>query len=96
MSVAHILYAEFQLSIPYSHSLKQRRQVVQGLRDRVRNQFNVSIAEVANQDNLQLAGFAVVMVGGKRAILEQQMSALEAFVMSAVDAEVLWLCTEWL
>jgi len=96
MASAFVLYAEFELVIPYSHSLKDKRQVVQRLRDRVQNQFNVSIAEVACQDDWQRAGIALVMVGSNRPRLEGQMRALEVFVVEAVDAEVQWLNSEWL
>lgn len=96
MPTAYILYAEFELHIPYSHSLKQKRQVVQRLRDRVRNQFNVSIAEVGALDEWQRAGLALVMVGNDRTQLDRQLNALETLVLGAVDAEVQWLGRQWL
>lgn len=96
MSSAFVLYSEFEIHIPYSLSLKQKRQVVQRLRDRIKNQFNVSVAEVACQDEWQRAGMAIVMVGSSRKQLDSQLSALEIFVLDAVDAEVVWLSREWL
>ncbi|MEE2731510.1 MAG: DUF503 domain-containing protein [Pseudomonadota bacterium] len=95
MTTAYLLYSEFELYIPYSQSLKQKRQVVQRLRDRLRQQFNVSVAEVACQEEWQRAGMALVMVGSSRRQLESQQNALEAFVLEVVDAEVQWLSREW-
>jgi hypothetical protein len=50
------------LQIPESHSLKQKRQVLKSVMAHVRNEFNVSIAEVGHQDSWQLATLAVVCV----------------------------------
>lgn len=96
METAYILYSEFELHISYSQSLKQKRQVVQRLRDRVRNRFNISIAEIGSLDEWQRAGIAVVMVGNNRSHLDKQLNTLETFVLEVVDAEVLWLDRQWL
>ena len=53
------------LLVPESHSLKERRMVLRRIKDRVRNTFNVAIAEVGEgdfKDSWQSAqlGFAVV------------------------------------
>ena len=51
-----------RLLLRESRSLKDKRQVVKSIKDRLRNSFNVSVAEVDAQDNRQLAilGFAMV------------------------------------
>jgi uncharacterized protein YlxP (DUF503 family) len=51
-----------RLLLREARTLKDKRQVVQGIKDKLRNRFNVSITEVGNADNRQLAelGFAVV------------------------------------
>jgi uncharacterized protein len=45
-----------------ARSLKDKRQVVKSIKDRLRGGFNVSVAEIEDQDNRQLAvlGFAMV------------------------------------
>jgi len=52
--------------VPGARSLKDKRHVVRGFRDRVRARFGVSIAEVAEQDTLQLAVFGVTVVSSSR------------------------------
>jgi len=51
-----------RLLIREARSLKDKRQVVQSIKDRLRREFNVAVAEVAAQENRQLAvlGFASV------------------------------------
>ena len=50
------------LHIPDSGSLKAKRFVLRRLKDRVRNKFNVSIAEVDDHDLWQKATIAVAVV----------------------------------
>ena len=50
------------LNLPSAHSLKEKRMVVKSTIDRVKNKFNVSIAEIEDQDLHQsiVIGVAVV------------------------------------
>jgi uncharacterized protein YlxP (DUF503 family) len=45
-----------------AHSLKEKRRVVLGLKDRIRAHFNVSVAEVDANDSHQRAEIGVAMV----------------------------------
>lgn len=96
MEKAHILYTELEIHLSYSQSLKAKRQVTNRFRDRVRNQFNVSVAEIGYLEDWQRAGIAIVMVGNSQQYLEKQLSALERFILDVVDGEVIWLSREWL
>ena len=40
-----ICYLRVDIFIPNSHSLKDRRQVLQQIKQRVRNKFNISVAQ---------------------------------------------------
>ena len=55
--------ALIELHVHGSRSLKQKRGVVQSIKQRVRNQFNVSIAEVGDHEFYQRADLAVACVG---------------------------------
>ena len=54
---------EIRLHLPDARSLKDKRRVLHSLKDRLRNGFNVSVAEVENQDVIQAAVLAVAQVG---------------------------------
>jgi uncharacterized protein len=58
----HIGACVVTLHLHASRSLKDKRQVIRSLTDRLRRQFNVAIAEIEEQDAWQTAvlGFAVV------------------------------------
>jgi uncharacterized protein YlxP (DUF503 family) len=82
-----------RLLIRESRSLKDKRQVVRSIKDRLRNGFNVSVAEVDNLDNRQLAVLGVAMVGNEagyvKAVLEQILGALRVHpVAELLDHEL--------
>jgi uncharacterized protein len=52
-----------RLLLRESRTLKDKRQVVRSIKDRLRNGFNVAVAEVEAQDNRQLAVLGLATVG---------------------------------
>jgi uncharacterized protein YlxP (DUF503 family) len=69
-----------RLLIRQSRTLKDKRQVVQSIKDRLQNRFNVSVAEVEAQDHRQLAVLGLAMVSNEashvRSAFEQVVAAL--------------------
>ena len=70
--------------VPHARSLKDKRRVVLKFRDRVRARFDVSIAEVAEQDRLQRAVFGVSVVSSDAAVCD---SVLEQVARAAETQE---------
>jgi uncharacterized protein len=82
-----------RLILRQSRSLKDKRQVVSSIKDRLRQQFNVSAAEVEAQDNRQFAVLGFAMVGNEafyvRTTFEQIVSALRSHpVAELVDHQM--------
>lgn len=71
-----------ELFIPESQSLKDKRQVLLSLKDRLREQFNLSVAEVDGQDLWQKAvlGLACVANEGRyvNQVLDQALNVIRA------------------
>ena len=63
-----------ELFIPESGSLKSKRQVVKGLKDRIRGRFNVSIAEVDHLDLWQRACLGIAMVSNDLRYIDQTVA----------------------
>lgn len=72
--------ARFELFIPDSGSLKEKRQVTRSVSSVVQNKFNVAIAEVDHQDLWQRAAFGVSCVaesiGHCRRVLQEVEKAM--------------------
>lgn len=76
----HVAVQTFHLSIPACGSRKEKRMVVKSLRQRLRNRFNVSVAETGSLDALVRAELTVAVVGSERAVLEGVLDRIDGFV----------------
>jgi uncharacterized protein len=54
-----------RLLLRQARTLKDKRQVIQSIKDRLRNDFNVSVAEIEALDNRQLAVLGIAMVSNE-------------------------------
>ncbi|EFO79142.1 DUF503 domain-containing protein [Candidatus Oscillochloris fontis] len=68
------------LHIFAAHSLKEKRQVVKSLLARVRNEFNVSIAEVGDHDIWQSAELGIACVSTDQSYAHGQLEAVIRFI----------------
>jgi uncharacterized protein YlxP (DUF503 family) len=66
-----------ELRIPLSRSLKDRRQVVRSLKDKLRHGFNVSVAELDEAVTWQSATLGIAAISGSRDYLAGLMAELE-------------------
>jgi uncharacterized protein YlxP (DUF503 family) len=64
-----------ELYLPHAHSLKEKRMVLRGVKDRAAK-FNVSVAEVEHHDLWQRAGLAVVTVATDQAHADRELQAV--------------------
>lgn len=65
---------EIELSIPESHSLKDKRQILRSLLDNLKNKFNVSVAEVDKMDAWQLGTVGVAVVSNEKKFCDQVLN----------------------
>jgi uncharacterized protein YlxP (DUF503 family) len=70
------------LFLPENHSLKGKRQVLRAIKDRVRNKFNVSIAESDGHDMWQRAELGICQVGSDRAFVDSALREVVNFIDS--------------
>ena len=81
---------EITLRLPENHSLKDKRRVVKSIIARVRNDYNVSVAEVEGQEQWKLTTLGVTCVGNSARHLNEVLSKVVDFVgKSRLDAEML-------
>ena len=96
MAIASIGALTLELRIEDAHSLKDKRHVVRGLKDRLRHKFNVSVAEIGSQDVWQHAVIAVVAVASDREYAEQLLGAVEKEAESLLGGSLTGSGVEWL
>jgi uncharacterized protein YlxP (DUF503 family) len=85
-----------EIRIHGSRSLKEKRGVVRSIAQRVRNRFNVSVAEVGGQETWQYAELGLCATGSDRVrvrgLIEQTLDFIEGLHLAEVvhtDVEVL-------
>lgn len=78
-----------KLRLPENHSLKGKRHVLKSVMTRVRNEFNVAIAEVESQDLWQVAHLGLCCVSNDPQHAAEMISKAVNFIeRSRLDAEL--------
>jgi len=85
-----------ELRLENSHSLKDKRHVVQSLKDRLRSKFNVAVAEIDYQDLWQRAVVAAVTVSSDQVHAEKVLRSVEEEAVALLGREVAETTVEWL
>jgi uncharacterized protein YlxP (DUF503 family) len=62
-----------ELRIPDAHSLKDKRQIVRSLKDRLRRKFNIAIAELGFQDVWQSSTIGIVTLSNAEQHVEESL-----------------------
>ncbi len=77
------------LHLPDCQSLKAKRKVVLGLRDRLQSRYRVSAAETDFQDKWQKAELCAVVVTSDRSVAHRLVARLDRQVDSEIRAQVI-------
>jgi uncharacterized protein YlxP (DUF503 family) len=84
-----VALSAFDLRVPGCSSLKEKRHVVKGLTQGLRQRFNVAVAEVDHQDQWQRARLAVSAVSATGFQLRKVMLEVERFVERQPAVEII-------
>lgn len=85
-----------EIHLPGVASLKEKRQVLRSLKDRLRDRYNVAVAEIDHQDLWQRATLGIVGIASARVPLEQTFASIQGDVEARVPGEVLSCDVEYL
>jgi len=76
----HVGVCTILFEVPGSSSLKEKRQVVRSIKDRVRNRFNVSIAEVGELDSRALCEMGLACVSNDVRHVNSMLTQVSAYI----------------
>ncbi|MDH5394337.1 MAG: DUF503 domain-containing protein [Gammaproteobacteria bacterium] len=85
-----------ELLIPMARSLKDKRKQIKSLKARLKNRFNLSVAETAALDEWQRAVLGISMISNDRRYLEKQCRGIEQLICECREIEVNKASIEWL
>ncbi len=69
-----VLLSRIEIHIPYANSLKDKRRVVKGLKDKIWSRFRASISEIDGHDSHQVAILGLSYVSNDSTLLESIMN----------------------
>jgi hypothetical protein len=80
--------ARITLRLAYPYSLKDKRRLLKGLIAQLKRDFNVSVAEVAEQDNRRSAVLGVAVVSNDGGLSQRVLHKLVAHIEKHPDVSV--------
>ena len=86
---AYILLMSIELMISDSNSLKTKRRVVKSIIDRLRNKFNLSVAEIDYLDLWQRSLIGITMISNDKQMISRTTHAIENFVREFYEVQLL-------
>jgi uncharacterized protein YlxP (DUF503 family) len=78
--------ARWDLHLPGSHSLKDKRRIIKSLKDRLQQRYQVSAAEVEYQEQWQRAAIGAAVVSSDARHAEEVLTACDRLVESEPQA----------
>ena len=86
---------EIELHIWNSLSLKDKRRVMNRIKDKIRNSFNVAVAEIGDDNVWQRARLGIACVGGEQKWVERIVNGVRELLQKEPDVEVINFWIEW-
>ena len=86
--------SQFELFISESGSLKSKRFVVNSLKAKLKNRFNISVSEVGNNDKWQKATLGVCTIANEKRFIDETLTKVFTFIENDHRVEILNYFTE--
>ena len=77
-----------EIFLPYSRSLKDKRQIIKGFRERIRKRYNAAVAELDFQDKWQRAALGIVTLNSGSRIVEDTLNRVLSDAFNLPDCEI--------
>lgn len=78
----------FEIYIFESNSLKEKRMIINSLKDRLRKKFNVAVAELDYLDKWQRAALGIVTIANEHHVVENALHKIFTVLDSSNDYEI--------
>ncbi|MEN3015204.1 MAG: DUF503 domain-containing protein [bacterium] len=91
-----VLVAKIKLFLNDSpQNLKQKRSIVNSIKQKIINKFKISIAEVDCNDKLQTATIGIAMVSNNQKILDQTINKIQDFIQQVKNISIIEISTNY-
>ncbi|MDO5715778.1 MAG: DUF503 domain-containing protein [Tissierellia bacterium] len=80
---------ELELYLYHPNSLKEKRKVIRSIIDRLQHRYNISIAEVGNNDKWQIATIGFATVSNNKKMVDETMNKVIRFIDENTELEII-------
>lgn len=84
-----IYILKFDLRAEWVHSLKEKRMIVKSITSKLKNRFNISVAEIENQDIHQLITIGVIGISLDQSACYSNKENIINFIETNTDAQII-------
>ncbi|NLZ33816.1 MAG: DUF503 domain-containing protein [Clostridiales bacterium] len=84
-----ILIMRITLRASWVHSLKEKRMIIKSIMQKLKNKFNISVSEVAEQDIHQILVIGIAAVCASSSQLDSTKENIISFIEENCDAEII-------
>jgi len=82
-------FLSLEIYIPYSHSLKEKRKRLSGLKGRLKNKYNVAVAELDYHKKWQRTKIGMVTLNNQKRLIESLFSKIIADAEENIDGHII-------
>ena len=77
------------IHFPHARSLKDKRHHLHRIKDRIRQKYNVAVAELDFQDKWQRTQIGLVTISNEKQLVENALNRIRAEIQETTEGEVL-------
>jgi len=82
-------FLSLEIFLPYSHSLKEKRRVLNALRDRFKKKYNIAFAELDFQDKWQRSKVGIITLNSQKLCVDQVLQRILVEAAQNLEGEIL-------
>ena len=82
-------FLSLEIYIPYSHSLKEKRKTLSGLKDRLKNRYNVAFAELEYHKKWQRTKIGMVTLNNQKMLVDSLFNKIIADAEENIDGHII-------
>ncbi len=80
----------FEIFLPYSHSLKEKRKTLNMIRDRLKKKYNIAFAELDYQNKWQRSKVGLVTLNTQKGMIERIFHKIVLETEENIEGEILY------
>ncbi len=82
-------FLSLEFFFPYSRSLKDKRQIVNSFKEKIKKRYNVAVAELDYQDKWQRTQIGFAALNSQQGVVEETLNKILAEARHMVEGELL-------